>query len=182
MNIKELLISSALDCGADKAAIISTDAIVLSTEFRDICVKNQCGRYNRCWQCPPDCGDIEELMDKVRAFPCAMIFQSISTIEDSFDIEGMQEAAANHSALCQKIRAAVGEILKNEFFCVGSGGCHLCDECTKIINEPCRHPEIAMTSMESCGIDVYNTVKPTDLKYINGQNTVTYFGAVMFTE
>ena len=34
--------------------------------------------------------------------------------------------------------------------------------------------------MEGYGIDVYNTCKPTALKYINGQNTVTYFGIVLF--
>jgi len=27
-------------------------------------------------------------------------------------------------------------------------------------------------------VDVYKTTKPTSLRYINGQNTVTYFGMV----
>ena len=36
--------------------------------------------------------------------------------------------------------------------------------------------------MEGAGIDVYNTVKDTPLKYINGANTVTYFGLVLFEE
>ena len=34
--------------------------------------------------------------------------------------------------------------------------------------------------MEGYGIDVYQTSKPTELKYINGQNTVTFFGIVLF--
>ena len=36
--------------------------------------------------------------------------------------------------------------------------------------------------MEAYGIDVYNTTKNTELKYINGQDTVTYFGMVLFEE
>ena len=47
---------------------------------------------------------------------------------------------------------------------------------------PCRNPASAMPSMESCGIDVYNTTKGTELKYSNGENTVTYFGIALFRE
>ena len=36
--------------------------------------------------------------------------------------------------------------------------------------------------MEAAGVDVYNTTRDTPLKYINGQNTVTYFGLVLFDE
>lgn len=36
--------------------------------------------------------------------------------------------------------------------------------------------------MEGAGIDVYNTTKDTPLKYINGADTVTYFGIVLFEE
>ena len=36
--------------------------------------------------------------------------------------------------------------------------------------------------MEGYCIDVYRTAKGTDLKYINGENTVTYFGIMLFKE
>ena len=36
--------------------------------------------------------------------------------------------------------------------------------------------------MESYGIDVYRTSTSTTLKYINGQNTVTYFGIILLPE
>ena len=39
-----------------------------------------------------------------------------------------------------------------------------------------------MLSLESCGVDVYNTSRATDLKYINGQNTVTFFGLLLYRE
>ena len=46
--------------------------------------------------------------------------------------------------------------------------------------EPCRHPDKALASLEGSGVDVYNTTKDTPLKYINGQNTVTFFGMVLW--
>lgn len=169
----------ALDAGASKAAVISVDSIVLSATFRDICKSNSCGMYGRCWMCPPDVGDIETLMDKVRSYQHGLLYQTIADIEDSFDIEGMQDAARNHVLVSQRLEAfmmlQVGKHLH-----LSCGGCKLCDRCAKADGLPCRFPEQALSSMEAYGIDVYNTCKPTELKYINGQNTVTYFGVVLF--
>lgn len=64
--------------GAFKAAFVMADQIVLNTQFRDIRKSNSCGRYNRCCQCPPDIGEIEVLMDRVRFFPFALIYQSVT--------------------------------------------------------------------------------------------------------
>ena len=47
--------------------------------------------------------------------------------------------------------------------------------------EPCRHPDRALASLESYGMDVYNTTRSTPLQYINGANTVTYFGMVLYS-
>ena len=71
------------------------------------------------------------------------------------------------------------------FSCEGTvevTGCGLCKVCGKITGEPCRHPDRALASLESCGMDVYQTTKKTPMKYINGANTVTYFGMVLFSE
>lgn len=62
------------------------------------------------------------------------------------------------------------------------GGCHLCKVCTKPEGRPCRHPDLALPSMEGYGVDVYRTARNTSLKYINGANTVTYFGMLFFKE
>ena len=54
MQSHESLIQLALTAGAKKATIIRTEDIVVSSVFRDICASNSCGRYGRCWMCPPD--------------------------------------------------------------------------------------------------------------------------------
>lgn len=179
----EELMQAALDCGAAKAVIIPQSQVVLSTEFRDICRSGGCGCYGRCWMCPPDIGDIEELMARVRDYPQGLLYQTIGTLEDSFDIEGMFEAGRAHAQVSQRLQDALSPLLKPGFTHLSCGGCRLCEEaCTKLTGEPCRHPDRALPSMEGYGVDVYNTTKDTPLKYINGQNTVTFFGLVLFAE
>ena len=118
-------------------------------------------------------------MAEVSRYSHCILYQTIAQIEHSFDIEGMSAAAKNHAQLSQRIRSAVEPMLGNCFH-LSCGGCNLCERCAKLDDQPCRLPDKALPPMEGYGIDVYNTTKPTDLKYINGQNTVTYFGIVLF--
>lgn len=182
MNDRQELVLAALKSGAAKAHIISGDSIVLSREFADICRSNSCGNYGRCWMCPPDIGPVEELMARVRGYRRGLLYQTISALEDSFDIEGMTAAARRHAQVSQRIRAAVAPLLNGSSFHLSCGGCNLCERCARRDDLPCRFPDRALPPMEGAGIDVYNTVKDTPLKYINGQNTVTYFGLVLFDE
>ena len=57
-------------------------------------------------------------------------------------------------------------------------GCDLCDKCT-YPDAPCRFPNRAHGSLEGYGIFVSEIAKIAGINYINGANTVTYFGAVI---
>ena len=178
----QALIDIALDAGVNKAAVISTEDIVTSASFRDICQSNACGMYGRCWMCPPEIGGIGELIKSLERYKTVLWYQSIAPIEDSFDIEGMLEAGHIHAQLSQRLDAALKHRNLTNFLHLSCGGCHLCERCTKLDHLPCRHPDKALSSLEGYGIDVYSTTKDTPLSYINGENTVTYFGAVFFSE
>lgn len=178
----EQLIRAALEGGAAKAAVIPQEKIVVSKAFWDICAGNGCGNFGKCWMCPPAIGQYEELAEKVRSYSHGVLYQTIAEIEDSFDIEGMFDAGKNHAQVSQHIQQLVKPILGDGFLHLSCGGCRLCERCAKKDDQPCRFPDRALPAMEGCGIDVYNTTKDTDLKYINGANTVTYFGIVLFTE
>ena len=89
---REQAINIALKEGAYKAAVIPVEQVVLSAHFRDICATNSCGRYGTCWMCPPDVGPVEELMAQIGQFTHGLIYQTVTELEDSFDIEGMSEA------------------------------------------------------------------------------------------
>ena len=178
----EELMALALACGADKAAVIRGEDVVLSASFRDICRGNGCGMYGRCWMCPPDIGEIGELMARVRTCRHGLLYQTIHPIEDSYDFEGMMEAGAAHNRLVQQIRDHISPDAYGKDFSkilhLGAGGCRVCEVCAKKTGEPCRFPEKALASLEAYGVNVSKLAAAAGMKYINGQNTVTYFGAV----
>ncbi|MBQ8586544.1 MAG: DUF2284 domain-containing protein [Oscillospiraceae bacterium] len=176
----EALCRLALALGAAKARVLQCKDLVLSREFRAICEKNQCGKFGRCWMCPPDCGDIDTLMAQLQNYSAVLWYQSIHPLEDSFDIEGMLRAARAHSRLSLSIRRESRALLPRDCLYLSSGGCQLCPVCARQTGEACRFPGEAMPSLEAYGIDVYQTTAPTELSYINGKNTVTFFGAVLW--
>ncbi len=169
-------------CGADRAEPLPDGGIVLSESFREICAGNQCGRYGRCWACPPSVGEIGELMAELRKFGKGVLYQTVSFLEDSFDIEGMDRAYVIHAAVSQRIRRCLKKAGAADGLLLSAGGCRLCRECAKISGQPCRHPELVIPPMEAYGIDVYRTSAQTTLKYVNGKDTVTFFGVYVWRE
>ena len=173
------LVDMVVSCGAYKAAYLPADQIVLDRSFRDVCATNRCGSYGKRYSCPPALGDIEELMRRIRSYDHAVLYQSVGKLEDSFDIEGMQAAGDEHSRLCQRVHAEARKLLPEGFLHL-SAPCRLCERCAKMDDAPCRHPDLALGAMEGYGTDVYNTAKNAGLNYINGKDTVTYFGMLLF--
>ncbi len=176
------LVEAAKQAGFTGAEIMAATDVVLSREFRDACAANRCGVYGKCYMCPPDCGDIDTLMAKVHSYTHALLVQTVSPLEDSYDFEGMQDARNNHAAAMQKLWKQLRGVLPAGSLCLSVGGCGLCKPCAKVTGEPCRFPEEALSSLEAYGIHVSMTAGKTALKYINGQNTVTYFGMVLFQD
>lgn len=180
--LQDELVRAALEAGADKAAVIDISKVVVSESFRTTCEGNQCGNFGRNWSCPPYAdGDIQRMMEEVKSYQYCLLYQIIGQLEDSFDIEGMMEAGVRLSGLSQELSGKLPELICKPYLHL-SGSCRLCEKCARLTGEPCRHPEKALRSISGYGIDVYNTTSCTDLKYINGQDTVTNFGIVLFSE
>ena len=167
--------------GAFKASVIETLKIELDNTFRDICATNACGMFGKCWMCPPDIGNINTLMDSVKEYKYALVYQTVTDIEDSFDFEGMINAKKQSVIIAQNIRKDLEEFNIPKVLYLVAGGCGVCDVCAKRSNEPCRFPDIAMPSLEAYGVNVSRLAVVSDMKYINGVNTITYFGAVLFS-
>ena len=183
MKEKELLVRLALENGATKAQAIPQSKIVTNKSFWDICAGNGCGRFGKYWNCPPAIGEPDALIEKLHTYDFAVLYQTIGEIEDSFDIEGMGEIGQRHKVVSRQIHEAVTQQMAGETFLhLANGGCDLCARCGKLDNIPCRFPDKVLAPMEGYCIDVYRTAKGTDLKYINGENTVTYFGIMLFKE
>ena len=179
MTNKDTILKLAEESGAHAFALLNQADIVYDYQFREICMRNNCGEYGKCWMCPPDVGDVNELMKKAQSYSHGVLYNSVSQLEDSFDFEGMMEAKQKFNEIALKITNGIRE-LDGDILHLGVGACGICERCAKKDNEHCRFPDRAIPSMESHGIFVAETAKKAGLKYINGKDTVTYFGIVLF--
>lgn len=174
----ERIRQQALLLGAYRAEIVKVKEIALDASFRTLCESNACGNYGRNYMCPPDAGDIHALMEEIRSYDQAVIYQTVASLEDSYDFEGMMEAGSRHNRLAQKLWDFTDETFEKGVLHLGAGGCRLCPSCNKIRGIACAHPDRAMASLETYGINVSLLAQLAGMRYINGQNTVTYFGGV----
>lgn len=137
-----------------------------------------CRSYNTNWACPPAVGTLEECRARCGRYAKALLLNRVYPLEDSFDYEGMREAMADFKRLAdvfeERLRPLTGEylLLTNE-------GCGRCKSCTWP-DAPCRAPEKLHHSLEGYGFNVLDLAKAAGLSYANGQDTVTYFGAIFY--
>lgn len=152
---------------------IQTVEIPFSEDAAKYCRQNKCGRYGTNWTCPPAAGDFAEIMEKYLKFKKTLVYSAVYTLEDSFDIEGMDKARKSNMRLCDNIiKSLLAE--GKAFSVLKSGSCAKCKKCSYPDN-PCRYSDIAFPSMEAAGVDVAALAKKLEMKYYNGENTVTYF-------
>ena len=176
------VVEVAKTMGFNNVSTIKVMDIKTDEGFHTMCKQNACGNYGRCYTCPPDVGVYNNLVTYLKEFDTAVVYQTISPLEDSYDYEGMMEAGKKTSDLAKKLHIEVEAICEGHFLHLGAGGCRLCAKCGKIDNIPCRFPKQATASLEAYGIDVTTLSKLAGMNYINGQDTVTYFGAFFLKE
>ena len=109
------------------------------------------------------------------------MFQTVYSLEDSFDFEGMVKAGEIH----EKIFRSILEYIQSDISCanvlaLNVGDCKVCKECTYPDGEECRFPDKAVASVEAYCIDVNALVTSCDIPYINGPNTVSFVGLFLF--
>lgn len=172
-----MFIDNIKKIGFDNVAKVSVSDITFEPSLIDLCKMNTCGNYGKCYTCPPFVGETQSLIHKAKQYQNAIVFQKIYTLEDSFDFEGMESAHLNFIALTQKVNTLCNTYSDN-YLVLGAGGCKLCSECGVLSGTACRFPDKALPSLESYSIQVSKLAELANIKYMNGQNTVTYFGAV----
>lgn len=98
-------------------------------------------------------------------------------LEDSFDYEGMTDGMKRFSETCRTFDKAIRPQI-SKYILFSNEGCDLCKSCT-YPDAPCRFPDRVHGSLEGNGIFVTQLAKLAGMKYNNGPNTVTYFGALV---
>ena len=143
-----------------------------------MCEQNACGHYNKNWVCPPAVDSLDKFRLKISKFHTFVVIYKVYDIINSFDFKGMVAGVVDFRNRLIGLRKDFPESMT--VMILGAGPCALCKECAYLKGEACKRPDDAFVSMEACGIDVVQLMKDNDLKYHNGQNTVTYIGAVLY--
>ena len=176
----ESLIQMALDAGFTHAAPLDPVTIELKQEVRDMCARNTCGQYGKRWSCPPGCGELDAMREKIAGYQHGILVQTVGELEDDFDVEVMMDTEkaqkANVYTLQERLLEKYPKVLA-----IGSGCCTHCKVCT-YPDEPCRFPEKQLASMEAYGMLVTEVCKANDMKYYYGPCTIAYTGCFLIGE
>ncbi|MGI6174704.1 MAG: DUF2284 domain-containing protein [Christensenellales bacterium] len=177
-RIADRLMEQVRQLGADHTALVDIDRIPFDAGLRKACELNYCGGYGKNWMCPPHAGEVNELISQAKRYNAGIVFQKVYAVEDSFDIEGMTEAMQHFRGMTNEIASlAKGEL--SSLLVLSAGQCCNCARCAVLDDLPCVDVENAYSSLECYGMHVSDLARICGMKYINGENTVTYFGILL---
>jgi len=163
----DALVERALETGVQEAKVINVGTVAVADWVREKC-QFGCGGYGRTLTCPPHSPTPAQTRAMLADYTRGVLLH-------------------NHGRKWTAIKEAVAALEKALFFegyhkalGMGSGPCHLCDECA--VDEGCRHADEARPAMEACGIDVFTTARAngfTIRTITNRKQTPDFFGLVL---
>ena len=165
-----------LSSGFDETGVIPTKALHYYEDVRKMCEDNVCRCYGTTWACPPATGTIEECRERISAYEHMQLFSKIYPLEDPMDFEAMMEAMHDFKDCVDVLAGELGGI-----FILSNESCDRCRICT-YPDAPCRFPEKLHHSIEGYGLMISELAEQAGINYINGQGTVTFFGAVLYSD
>jgi len=133
--------------GAAEARAIRPKKVIVRNWVRLKC-QYGCGGYGQCLTCPPYSPTPEFMRSVLKEYSLGILVR--------FEPSGPD----THRTMVELEREA---FLSGHYaaFGIAAGPCELCTECNL---EDCAHPQKARPSMESCGIDVYATVRRAGMR------------------
>ena len=126
-------------------------------KFEGFC--KQCRNYGKLWSCPPYDFSIEEYVYRYKYI--YIVGVKIVFDEDTLSSINTKEKISNYTTetLHFMKNKIMNEMLKLEKLypnstSLSAGGCNLCENCSKLKNVQCIHPDLMRYSLESLGFDV----------------------------
>ncbi len=172
----EKLINEAKEAGFSDAVPLNISTLELRGDVRASCAENKCGQYGKNWTCPPACGELNELENRISDYRQGIIVQTVGELEDEFDFETTMEIFEKHQKTMIKFAKQLSERFER-VLALGAGACKVCGECS--YPEPCRNPKRRISSMEAYGILVSDICKKNGAEYNHGKNTQTFVGCYL---
>lgn len=173
------MIRLAISEGFAAVEITDTHRIVFDPTFRPYCEENLCGQYGVNYSCPPECGSVEEMKQRILAHKRALVLQTIWQVADYSDVPAIRHAKKSHNAaelrLVQKLRSA-----GHDGVIVGASGCALCTPCALTQGQPCRFPDLKYSCMSAYCVFVKKLADTCGMEYDCGEGLLGLFGMYVF--
>ncbi len=145
----------AVERGATHAKPIHPSSVVTALWVRLKC-QFGCPLYGQSYCCPPDTPSPEQTRKTLDSYHSVILFH----LELPYVSE--PERGKKLTAYYEMLTDLEAEMFKEGYYRAMvflRGHCRLCKTCAKISGEPCKMGEQARPSMESTGIDVYQTAR-----------------------
>jgi predicted metal-binding protein len=164
--------------GVYEYGIISPHDVEFSPDVRKYC--EECNGYGKSWACPPAVGTVDECRERAQSYDKMLIFSGKYDVEDSADFEGFMRGMKDFKTIANNVDEGLRSVI-SDYIVLGNEGCGVCESCT-YPNAPCRFPDKLHGSIEGYGVWVSKVASQAGVRYNNGSNTITYFGAVLYNE
>ena len=176
----ERLMTLAKENGFSHWAPANLSAFRPLPSVREMCAADRCGKWGRCWSCPPACGTLEQAASRIAHFDRGILVQSTAKLADDFDYDGIQALSRTHArrfaALARQMRLLCTRTLP-----LSAGPCLVCRRCT-CPDRPCRYPSRRISAMEAYGLLVSDVCVRSGLAYNYGPGTMTYTSCILYSE
>ena len=142
----------AIQAGGTHAVVTTPQTVVTAPWVRFKCLYG-CS-YRHRYSCPPHTPTPEETRTVLDSYGRVILFHA--------EAPWSKERGKNMMAYLDELVKLEGELFKDGYykaFVMLAGPCVLCKECGEPEGVPCRLPAKTRPSMESCGIDVYQTAR-----------------------
>ena len=143
----------AIKAGATHAKQVHPSSVVTAPWVRLKC-QFGCPSHGRRYCCPPYTPTADQTRAILDCYNRAILFH--------IEFSQMEEKANEYQKYLDALIELEGEMFKDQFykaFLFIAGPCRQCKECGAAEGKPCANPSKGRTSMEGCGIDVYQTVR-----------------------
>lgn len=161
----------ALTYGFSDGARISTQDLVFCPEYLQYCEENTCGNYGKNPACPPLCGTVEALHDKVMQYKYAYVLQSTSSCDDFNDKLLLKQLKISHNQLTMDLRKALPDSSLPD---------HMSSASTAVITAgPYMEGKERFSCLSAYCIDAARMAETAQMTYYAGPGKVSFYSIIL---
>lgn len=114
-------VNLALDMGFSNAAVMKVKDLTVVPAYRQFCVENLCGNYNKLPACPPESGTVEEMVANMNRFENALILQTELEPANMEDAAEHRACKKQHNIITEDLLKAMQDDGCGEILMMGAG-------------------------------------------------------------